>query len=153
MPCRQNMIKDNIQKAIFENLKAKRETEVKVLRFLLSQIKYEEINKQKELTDQEIVVLFQKEVKKRKEAIEMFRSAGRNDLVYDEEKQLEVISRYIPKPLTEDELTSLITEEIKNSAEPDNAGVIMGSVMKRVQGRADGAKVFQLIKERISPTS
>ena len=144
------MIKDDIQKKIFESLKAKRETEVKVLRFLLSQIKYEEINKQKELTDQEIVVLFQKELKKRKEAIEMFKKGRRDDLVHDEEKQLEVMAQYMPKPLTDDELFSIITEEIKNSPEPANAGVIMGSVMKRVQGRADGGKVFQLIKERIN---
>ena len=89
----QSMLKDEIQKAILTSLKGKKPIELKVLRFVLSQIKYEEIAQQRELSNEEIVSLLQKEVKKRKEAIELFKNGKREDLVTDEEAQLTVIGK------------------------------------------------------------
>lgn len=90
------MIKKHIQEAIITNLKEGKQTELKVLRFLLSLINYAEIDKQRELTDEEIQELLAKELKKRQEAIQLFRQGKREDLVEDEEKQLVVIKQFLP---------------------------------------------------------
>ncbi|OGG27359.1 hypothetical protein A2960_00130 [Candidatus Gottesmanbacteria bacterium RIFCSPLOWO2_01_FULL_39_12b] len=94
------MIKANIQEEIYNSLKSGKQTALKVLRYIMSEIKYLEIERKKEVTDEEIVNLLQKEAKKRKEAIEMFRSGKRMDLVSDEEKQLEILGKYLPKQIS-----------------------------------------------------
>ena len=144
------MIKEEIQKAMILALKSKKETELKVLRFVLSQINYEEINKQKKLTDEEVISVLQKEVKKRKEAIEMFKKGKREDLVIDEEKQIDKIKQYLPKELDQKELEIGIAEVISSSADTSNVGKIIGLVMARLRGRADGANVAQLVKQKLN---
>ena len=144
------MIKEEIQKEMILALKSKKGTELKVLRFVLSQINYEEINKQKKLTDEEVISVLQKEVKKRKEAIEMFKKGKREDLVIDEEKQIDIIKRYLPKELDQKELEIVIAEVISSSADTSNVGKIIGLVMARLRGRADGANVAQLVKQKLN---
>lgn len=143
------MIKEEIQKQILSALREGRKTELKVLRFILSLIYYEEIAKQKKLSDGEIMALFQKEVKKRKEAIEMFKKGKRDDLVEDEEKQITVIQEYLPKQLSEDELNKII-EEVVASSKETNIGRIIGLVMAKVKSKADGATVAQLVKQKLN---
>lgn len=144
------MIKEKIQKDILVSLKAKKETELKVLRFILSLINYAEIAHQKPLSDEEIINLMQKELKKRKEAIEMFKNGGRQDLVADEEKQLPIIQSYLPQPLSDKELEKIIDEVVKNISEVPNVGQIIGQVMKQVKGQVDGATVASLVKQKLS---
>lgn len=147
------MIKSDIQKKILVSLKGGKQTELKVFRFILSQINYEEIAKQRELTDEEIITLLQKEIKKRKEAIEMFRKGKRDDLIEDEEKQIIVIEQYVPKQLDSEELKKIIEEIIKSSEEKSNMGKIIGLVMVKVKGRADGSIVASLVREKLSSPS
>jgi len=144
------MIKDDIQQRILTALKEGKKTELKVLRYISSQIKYEEINKQKELTDEETVTLLQKELKKREEAIEMFKKGKRDDLVADEEKQLIVIRGYLPKQLSADELNKIIDEVISASSQETNMGKIIGLVMAKVKGRTSGAIVANLVKQKLN---
>src|SRR3972149_6660221 len=132
------MIKETIKQNIFAALKGKKQVELKVLRYILSQIKYEEISKQKELSDEEIIALLQKEVKKRKEAIEMFKKGGRNDIVNDEEQQVAIIQLFLPKQLTDAEIKKIIDEVINASTDKANVGKIIGLVMVKVKGKADG---------------
>lgn len=143
------MIKAEIQKNIIVALKEKKETELKVFRFVLSQIQYEEINKQKELTDEEVVVVLQKEVKKRKEAIEMFKKGGRFDLVEDEEKQLQVIAKYLPEQMSDEEINTVIEEILSFLPEAPNMGKVMAKVMAKVKGKTDGNRVSQLVKQKL----
>ncbi len=142
------MIKQNIQNAINIALKAGNKVELSALRFVMSQIKYEEIDKQEELTDEEVIFLMQKEVKKRKEAIEMFKKGNRDDLVKDEEAQMIVIQRFLPQQLTEEELRKIIDEVINSAGEERNMGKIIGLVMNKVKGKADGATVSSLVKQK-----
>lgn len=144
------MLRDDIQKSVNENLKAGKALEVKVLRFLLSEIKYAEIAKQTDLTNEETVTLLAKELKKRKEAIEMFKKANRDDLVADEEKQLVVIQKYLPKQLTESELEKAVGEVLATASDKSNMGKIIGLVMAKVKGRSDGKTVADLVKKKIS---
>lgn len=144
------MLKDDIQKTVNENLKAGKTLEVRVLRFLLSEIQYAEIAKQSDLTDEETVALLAKELKKRKEAIEMFKKANRDDLVADEEKQLTVIQKYLPQQLTESELEKAVDEVLSSLPDKSNMGKIIGLVMAKVKGQADGKMVAELVKKKIS---
>ena len=143
------MIKEKIQQAINSALKAGNKVEVSALRFVMSQIKYEEIAKQKELTDEEVVFLIQKEIKKRKDAVEMFKKGNRNDLVKDEEAQIVVIQKYLPQQLTEEELGKIIDEVINNAGGEKNAGKIIGLVIAKVKGKTDGSTIAKLVRHRL----
>lgn len=142
------MIKNDIQLAINNALKAGNKIELQALRFIMSQIKYEEIAKQKELTDEEVVSLMQKELKKRKEAIEMFKRGNRDDLVNDEEAQITVIQRFLPQQLTSEELEKIVVDTISETADK-NIGKIIGSVMTKVKGKADGSSVSSLVRQKL----
>ncbi len=145
------MLRDDIQKTVNKHLKAGNLMEVKVLRFILSEIKYAEINKKSDLTDVEIIKLLQKEVKKRKEAIEMFKKGGRNDLVSDEEMQLIIINSYIPEQKSSEDLEKIIDEVITLSSDKSNVGRIIGMVMAKTKGEADGAFVASIVKKKLVP--
>ncbi|OIO15730.1 glutamyl-tRNA amidotransferase [Candidatus Gottesmanbacteria bacterium CG11_big_fil_rev_8_21_14_0_20_37_11] len=144
------MIKDAIQKAVNENLKKGNVVAVKVLRFVMSEIKYAEIAKKKEITDEEVISLLRKETKKRKEAVDLFKKAGRNDLVDDESKQLEIIGNYLPEEMSDGELESIIDEVLLVSSNRSNIGRLIGMVMSKLKGRIEGSKVADIVKKKIS---
>lgn len=143
------MIKNDIQETINNALKAGNKTVLSALRFIMSQIKYEEIDKQKELTDEEVMSLMQKEIKKRKEAIEMFKKGNRDDLVKDEESQIAVIQEYLPQQLSEEELNKMINEVIASSGGERSMGKVIGLVMGKAKGRADGSIIAKLVKQKL----
>jgi uncharacterized protein len=144
------MIKEQIQKKIIESMKSGDKIRVKVLRFVISEIKYAEINKKFDLTDEETVALLRREVKKRNEAIEMFKKGNRSDLVEDEEKQVEIIKEYMPKNITEDELKILIKKTLVDIPDKSNPGKLIGIVMAKVKGQTDGSIVARLINEMLA---
>lgn len=144
------MLKNKIQKDILSALKGKKESELKVLRFLLSQINYEEIAKQKELTDDEVESVLQKEYKKRKEAINLFQKGNRPDLVQEEENQLTVFKKYLPQQLSDKELEGIVKEITDKETDTQNIGKIIGLVMAKVKGRADGKQVSELVRQKLS---
>lgn len=143
------MLKQEIQQTVNVSLKERDDIKVKVLRFLLSLIHYVEIDKHRELTDEEIQELIAKEIKKRKEAIEMFKRGKRPDLVADEDKQLAIITHYVPKQLSAQELQAFVDEAIIKAGDKGNTGMIIGLVMTQVKGRADGSLVAQLVIEKL----
>ena len=144
------MIKNDIEQSIIKALKERNTSELKVLRFVLSEIKYAEINQQKDLFDEEVSSILQKELKKRKEAIELFKKVDKNDLVKDEEKQLTVIQRYLPAQMAEEELNQIIDQTLSGLTDTSNAGKIIGLVVSQTKGRADGSLVATLIKQKLS---
>lgn len=146
------MLKDDIQQAVFANLKEKKATEVKVLRFVLSEIQYAEIAKQKDLTDEEVITLLQKETKKRKEAIEMFKKGKRDDLVADEEKQIIIIEKYLPKQMPQEEVERIVDAVLAGTNDKSNTGKLIGLVMAQVKGKTDGGIVAQLVRQKLAKT-
>src|SRR3989338_3514967 len=143
------MIKNEIEQYIIKALKERNTSELKVLRFVLSEIKYAEINQQKDLFDEEVSSILQKELKKRKEAIELFKKVDKNDLVKDEEKQLTVIQRYLPAQMAEEELNQIIDQTLSGLTDTSNIGKIIGLVVSQTKGRADGSLVATLIKQKL----
>lgn len=146
------MIKKDIEQSMIKALKEKNTLELKVLRFVLSEIKYAEINQQKELSDEEITSILRKELKKRKEAIELFKKGDKKDLVEDEQKQLVVIDSYLPAPMTQEELSLIIDQTLKDLTDKSNIGKIIGFVIAKTKGQADGSQVSTLIKQKLSST-
>lgn len=143
------MLKKDIENSIKRALKERNSDRLRVLRFILSQIKYKEIDKSSDLTDEEIVTLLLSEVKKRREAITLFKKGNRQDLVDREEKDIKVIKEYLPPPLSEEELKAIIDKTIKSVENNANPGKIIGQVLNQVKGRADGTTIARLVNEKI----
>ena len=144
------MLKDTIQTEMQKSLKEGKATKLKVLRYVLSLLKYEEINTRKDLTDDQAVLLLQKEVKKRKEAIELFKKGKRDDLVKDEEAQIKAIEKYLPKEMDDKDLNRIIDGIFTSLKPPFEIGLVMKIVMSHVKGKADGSKVSVIVREKIA---
>lgn len=124
---------------------------LKTLRFILSEIHYAKIEKQKDLTDDEVIRVLQKEVKKRNEAVEMMKKAGRMELVREEEQKLDVIRKYLPQEITEEELNKIV-EQVMSELKTENFGQIISTVIQKTKGTADGKKIAELIKLKLQKT-
>ncbi len=112
-------------------------------------IKQEEVDNKKELTEDEILTIINKELKERRHSIEEFKKGDRLDLVESSEKEIEVLLKYLPEQLTEEELKKIVIgaiEEVKAGSMKD-MGKIMGSVMPKIKGRADGSMVNKIVKD------
>lgn len=145
-------LKDRFNEDLKTALKSGDGNRVQVLRFLLAQLHNREIEKHgtgkdSELTDEETIQVLQKEAKKRREALDLFRKGGRDDLVKKEGRELEVVHGYLPKPLTREEIGKIVEELVSTGLRDFNA--LMKETMKQVAGRSDGRTVGELIREKI----
>ncbi len=145
------MLLEQIQKDLTEALKGKNEAVVSTLRLLLSEIHNRQIEKQAELTDEEVVGVLRKEVKKRQESIEAYEKGGRQELADKEKKELEILSKYLPQEMDSQELEKIVKEVIEEvgAKGPGDFGRVMGVVMGKGKGRIDGSKVAEAVKKLI----
>ena|SRR3990170_907980 len=143
---------DTLRLDLNQALKRKDEPKVSTLRLFLSALNYKKIEVQRELTDQDILSVIQKEVKKRKESIEQFGLGKREDLVAKEKKELEILQTYLPQQLTDEALNALIDQAVQetNATTLAQMGVVMKHVMAKAKGQADGKLVSELVKKRLS---
>lgn len=144
-------INEDYKNAVRERDEVKRET----LNMLKSAIKYREIelrSNNKELNEEEIISVIQKEIKKRKEAIELYEKGGREDLASKERREVEILESYLPKQLTEDEIKEMCKEVIERvgASSPSDIGKVMKEIMPKVKGRADGSVVKRIVEEMLS---
>lgn len=146
------MLIDQILKDLKQSQLNKDEIKTSTLRLLLSEVKNAQIAKGGDLTDEEIIVIAQKEVKKRKEAAVGFRQGGRESGAQKEEAELKILEGYLPAALSNEELTKLVQDTINESGAKTIAdmGKVMGVVMGKVKGQADGGVVSALVKEKLS---
>ena len=100
----------------------------------------------------EEIAVMAREYKQRKESLEEFEKAGREDLINQAKNELAIVEKYMPKQLSKDEVTKIVKEVIDelNASSMKNFGQVMGSVMPKVQGQADGKLVNQVVKEQLS---
>ncbi len=144
-------LQDKIKKDLEESLRNKEEKKISVLRMLIGAIRNQEISKKistGDFSDEEVQKVVASEIKKRKDSIVSYEEAGRNDLVDIEKEEVDVLENYLPVAMSQEELESLVKEEI-NSSEDKDFGKIMGKVMGRVQGRADGNQVSAVVKKML----
>lgn len=147
-----NSMLDQVQSDLKQAQLNRDEIKVSTLRLLLSEIKNAEIAKGGSLSDEDLVIVVQREVKKRKEAAEGFRKGGREEQAQTEEAELAVLQGYLPAQLSNDQLTKIVEDTINELGANSTAdmGKVMGVVMGKVAGKADGGPVSSLVKERLS---
>ena len=140
---------DEMKQAMKTNDKLRLST----IRMIRTAVKNKEIEQRKKLDDDVILKVIQGMVRKGEESIEQFKLGGRMDLVEKETKEIEILKSYLPKPLSQEEILKIIDqtiEETKASSLKD-LGKVMKSVMPKLGGKAEGALINQLVKERLSP--
>lgn len=162
-------LKKQIQKDLKKALKEGRQVQISILRMLKAEmlnkrkekrsrlakqkdLSSEELAKQSRLTDEEITDLLVSEVKKRREAISLFKKGNRQDLAQKEEKELEVIKNYLPSQMSEQEIRELAQKTITHlgASGMEDMGKVMGEMMSKVKGRAPGEKVKEIVQELLS---
>jgi len=122
------------------------------LRLILSSLRSAEKELQRPLHDEEELQVLQRERKRRLEAAEAFRTGGREEQAESEERELAVLEEFMPEPLTEEELETIIDDAIAECGATSirDLGRVMADVMPQVAGRADGAAVSQLVREKLA---
>jgi uncharacterized protein len=145
------MLTDDVQTAMYAAMKERRADEVAALRLVLSALKSAAIEARHGLSDEEAVAVLQREARKRREAEQAYREAGRTERADQEAFELEVIGRYLPAALDPAELAGLVDEAVgaTGASGPKDVGRVMGQVMPKVKGRADGNEVRRLVLERL----
>jgi len=146
---------DELKSALVEAQKTKEVHKVETLRGLLASIHNEEIAKRSRgddstLSDDEIILVLQKEAKKRKESAEVYGGANRSELEEKENKELSMIEEYLPAALTRDEVHAIVKNVVDNGE--DNFGKVMGMSMAEIVGRADAKLVTEVVKEHLRET-
>jgi hypothetical protein len=122
------------------------------LRLILASLRSAEKELQRPLHDEEELQVLQRERKKRAEAAEAFRAAGRDQQADAEELELEVLAEFMPEPLSDDELEEIVDNAIAETGATNmrDLGRVMADVMPQIAGRADGSAVSQLVREKLA---
>jgi hypothetical protein len=168
------MLKQELKEELKQSMLAKDTLKTSVLRMLISGIIYYEIQKGTELwhrasspaseadrrvragyeaTDEDVLSVIQKEAKQRKDSIEEFKKANRPELVEKETKELAMLQVYLPTQMDENQIREIIQETIREMGATTVAdmGKVMGVLMPKVKGKADGTLVSKIVKEELNP--
>ena len=141
---------DEMKQAMKSNDKLRLST----IRMIRSAVKNKEIEQRSQLTDEGITKVIQGLVRKGEESVEQFRVGGRMDLVEKEEKEIEILKSFLPQPISREEILRTIDQSIEETQASSlkDLGKVMKSVMPKLGGgKAEGALINQLVKERLSP--
>ncbi|MBT0767333.1 GatB/YqeY domain-containing protein [Kineosporia sp. J2-2] len=153
MPDSPTGLKARLRSDLTTAMKARDAIRSSTIRMVMTAVKAEEVSGDvaRELSDQELVTVLTREAKKRREAATAYDDAGRGELADKERAELEVLSGYLPKQLSDEELTALIAEEVAASGASGRAamGAVMKAVRGRVAGQADGGRVAAEVKRQL----
>ncbi|HHJ06409.1 MAG TPA: GatB/YqeY domain-containing protein [Anaerolineae bacterium] len=145
-------LKDPLTNDLKEAMKSGEQVKKETVRALRGAIRNVEIDSRRDLTDEEILDIINKQAKQRRDSIEQYQKANRSDLVEQEQQELAIIEAYLPQQLTDAEIKTRVETAIAELGVSDMKG--MGPVMKRLtvelKGRADGKRISQLVRELLS---
>lgn len=141
-----------LQAALKEAMKNKNNQRRDVIRMAQNAIKQVEIDTRRELAAADVIDILQKEAKKRRESIAEYEQAGRADLATTESEELVILEDFLPRQLSEGELKVIVGEVIEEvgAESPKDMGKVMGPVMARVKGLADGKLVNQVVRDMLN---
>ncbi len=159
-------LKERIQADIKKAMPEKDQLKVSVLRMLMAAVfnkekekrarlsKNEEIEKLDELsklTDEEIIEVISSESKKRQDSIEQYEKGNRQDLADQEKKELEILMKYLPEQMAEEEIRKLVKEKVEElgASGSKDIGKVMGALMPQLKGKADGTAVNKIVQEEL----
>lgn len=149
-------LKEQLTEDLKAAMRARDEARLRTIRALRAALLEREIAERKggkaTLTPEQELEVLQKEAKRRREAIEQFRAAGRADLVQKEEEELRIIEAYLPRPLSDDEIRKVLEDiiEVLGARSVRDMGPVMQEAMARMRGQADGRRVSALARELLS---
>jgi hypothetical protein len=118
-----------------------------VLGTVLADVKNRRIELRRDPTDDEIVEVIRKAIKRRRESVEMYLTAGRDDLVAKERSEVEILERYLPPSVSDDEIRVAVRAAIEGGAK--NVGAVMGKVLPQFKGRAEGGTINAIVREEL----
>lgn len=149
------MLKQKLRDELRQSMLARTELKTSVLRMLLSGINYYEIQKGGagyEATDEDVLSVIQKEAKQRRDSIEEYKKANRQDLADKEVKELEMLQTYLPAQMEEDQIREIVKQTISEIGATSVAdiGKVMGALMPKVKGKADGGLVNKIVRESLT---
>ena len=145
-------MREKILNDLVSAMKSQDKETLTVLRMVKGAMQLEEINKKQELNDEDVVAVLSKQIKTRKESIVEFEKAGRDDLVNQTKGEIEILSKYMPAQLSEEEVIKVIEEafDTVKPEKPSDMGKLMGYVTPKLKGKADMSFVSKTIKEKLT---
>jgi uncharacterized protein YqeY len=146
-------LQQKIQLDLSEAMKAKDQLRLSVLRMMKTAVKNKEVEKMKPLEDGEVISVLNTLVKQRKDSVEQFRKGGREELAQKEEAEIKIVEEYLPAAASDEEIRDAVAEAIRETGALSmrDMGKVMKATMARLAGKsADGSRVSQLVKERLS---
>ena len=140
---------DTIQSDMYAAMKSGDKHKTGTLRVALSTLKDKKIEKREDLTDVEAIKIIQNLVKQRKEAADIYKENGRNDLMENENAELEILNAYLPQMMLEDDLRNLVQKVVEDTGASSlsDIGKVMPEVMKQSAGKADGKIAQSIVRE------
>lgn len=128
--------------------KAQNKANVLLLGTILADARNREIELKRELTDEDVVDVLRRGIKKRRESVEMYDKGGRGDLAATERAELDTLSKYLPAAVDDAEIRAAAVAAIEGGA--TNVGAVMGKLMGRFKGRADGSVISAIVREELA---
>ena len=148
------MLKDKIQEDLKASMFARDELKTSTLRLLLASLKNYEIEKglNYTATDEDVLTIIGREIKKRREAVDAYRQAGREESAHREQTELDILGAYQPEQMGEDEIRVIVKNAIEQTgaSSMQDMGKLMGVIMPQVKGKADGNLVNKIVRENLS---
>ena len=145
-------LKQRLATEMTDALRRGEKVRLSTLRLLAAAVKNREVELRRELTDDEFVEVVGRQVKQRRDSIEAYAGAGRDDLADREREEQAVLQTYLPEPLSEAEVDALVDEAVAatEASGPGDVGKVMGVLMARAKGRVDGKAVQAKVRARLS---
>lgn len=148
------MTKAQLKEELKQSMLAKDAEKTSTLRMVISALGYYEIEKGGagyEASEEDVQAVIQKQAKQRRDSIEQFKAANRPELVAKETKELELLETFLPQQMSEDEIKKLVDEAVNQTGATNAAdmGKVMGALMPKIKGKADGSIVSRLVKEKL----
>lgn len=141
-----------IKNSMKEAMRAKQKVRLTAIRMLLAQVKQIEVDQRIEVSDTDVLAILDKMIKQRKDSIEQFESAGRQELADNEKQEIEALQEFMPQALSEAEIASLVDSALAESGAETmrDMGKVMAILKPKMQGRADMGAVSSIIKSRLN---
>jgi uncharacterized protein YqeY len=145
-------LQQRLEAAMRDAMRSRDERRTQTLRMALAAAQNQRIARGRDLTDDEVVDVLTRQVKQRRESIEMYRSGGRDDRAANEEAEAAILAEFLPEQLSEDEITALARDAIgeTDAASPADMGRVMGRLAPQTKGRADGRHVSEIVRRLLA---
>ncbi|WP_058301887.1 GatB/YqeY domain-containing protein [Gorillibacterium timonense] len=144
-------LNEQLNEDMKQAMKSQDKFKLSVIRMVRSAIKNIEIDQRKTLDDNEVLDILNREIKQRRDALQEFQKAGRDDLAEAAQAEIAVIAKYLPQQLTEEEIQAIVRQTIQETGASSKAemGKVMSALMPKVKGRADGKLVNKIVQQEL----